>query len=184
MAGLICLAKFDIFALDALGGTMGLCPLPGLGGQWADDAARIDEWDPDRILTLCTTPEMAELVAPDLPSRMEGLVAKWHHFPIEDFGIPDPVQFGGWVDLSADVRGVLNKGGRVLIHCRGGCGRSGMAALRLMVDGDEDPTQALGQLRQARPCAVETDAQMMWATDGATVRSGGPKPAPRSPRQT
>ena len=52
--------------------------MPGLGGQWADDAARIDEWDPDRILTLCTTPEMAELVAPDLPSRMEGLVAKFN----------------------------------------------------------------------------------------------------------
>ena len=46
--------------------------------------------------------------------------------------------------------------GRVLIHCMGGCGRSGMAALRLMIEAGEAPGAALERLRAVRPCAVET----------------------------
>ena len=57
----------------------------------------------------------------------------------------------------------LRGGGRVLVHCRGGCGRSGMVALRLMIEAGEAPDEALSRLRSVRPCAVETKAQMGWA---------------------
>jgi hypothetical protein len=46
----------------------------------------------------------------------------------------------------------------------GGCGRSGTALLRLMVESGEDPIPALTRLRAARPCAVETPAQFAWAS--------------------
>jgi hypothetical protein len=39
-----------------------------------------------------------------------------------------------------------------------------MIALRLMVEDGEAPDAALARLRAARPCAVETNAQMRWAT--------------------
>ena len=39
-----------------------------------------------------------------------------------------------------------------------------MIALRLMIDSDEAPDTALTRLRAARPCAVETKAQLRWAT--------------------
>ena len=54
----------------------------------------------------------------------------------------------------------------MLVHCRGGCGRSGMAVLRLMVEAGEAPEEALARLRAVRPCAVETEAQMDWARRG------------------
>ena len=38
-----------------------------------------------------------------------------------------------------------------------------MVVLRLMVDSGEAAEAALDRLRAARPCAVETDAQMAWA---------------------
>jgi protein-tyrosine phosphatase len=57
----------------------------------------------------------------------------------------------------------LRSGGRVLVHCFGGCGRSGMAALRLMVAAGEGPESALHRLRASRACAVETEAQRLWA---------------------
>ena len=47
----------------------------------------------------------------------------------------------------------------------GGCGRSGMAVLRLMIEAGEDAETALARLRTIRPCAIETDAQMAWARD-------------------
>ncbi|MDH5531227.1 MAG: protein phosphatase, partial [Paracoccaceae bacterium] len=45
-----------------------------------------------------------------------------------------------------------------------GCGRSGMAVLRLMVEAGEPVDVALIRLRKVRPCAVETDAQLAWAS--------------------
>ena len=39
-----------------------------------------------------------------------------------------------------------------------------MAVLRLMIEAGEAPEVALPRLRAVRPCAVETEAQMTWAT--------------------
>jgi hypothetical protein len=41
-----------------------------------------------------------------------------------------------------------------------------MIVLRLMIAAGEHPDLALARLRETRPCAVETDAQMDWALRG------------------
>jgi hypothetical protein len=46
-----------------------------------------------------------------------------------------------------------------------------MLVLRLMVETGRPPEEALAQLRWVRPCAVETDAQMDWATKGALTQT-------------
>jgi len=68
-----------------------------------------------------------------------------------------------WPEVSKTVRTMLHGGGRVVVHCRGGCGRSGMVALRLMVECGEDRFSALTRLRGVRDCAVETKGQLHWA---------------------
>ncbi|MDG0986802.1 MAG: protein-tyrosine phosphatase family protein, partial [Paracoccaceae bacterium] len=55
------------------------------------------------------------------------------------------------------------EGSRILVHCRGGCGRTGMIVLRIMVEFGENPDKALQRLRRIRPCAVETKDQENWA---------------------
>ena len=57
----------------------------------------------------------------------------------------------------------VRQGGRVLIHCRMGKGRSGMAALRLMIEIGERPTEALQRIRSVHPMAIETHDRMTWA---------------------
>lgn len=93
--------------------------------------------------------------------RNEGI--DWLHVPVVDFGVPPTMN---WNSLRDRVLADLDRGGRVLVHCFGGCGRSGMMALRLMIAAGEDADAALARLRQIRPCAVETDAQMAWALSG------------------
>jgi len=68
-----------------------------------------------------------------------------------------------WDDVIGNVVVRLSAGDRILVHCRGGCGRSGMAVLRVMIAAGEDADAALLRLRTVRPCAIETDAQMQWA---------------------
>ena len=51
----------------------------------------------------------------------------------------------------------------VVVHCYAGVGRSGMIALRLLVERGANPEDALTQIRKVRPGAVERPAQYEWA---------------------
>ncbi|MDA7966900.1 dual specificity protein phosphatase family protein [Ruegeria sp.] len=163
--------KFEIFALPVGGGTLALTPIPGRGGTYCADLAVIRAWAPDIVVSMTTGAEMAQQGAEDFGRDIVGLGANWVHLPIEDFGTPPGDVTQRWVEVSVDIRTALSRGGRVLVHCRGGCGRSGMIVLRLMVECGEAPDAALARLRALRPCAVETEGQMRWAIGAARAGS-------------
>ena len=150
-------------ALDG-GGRIGVAPLPGLFGGVAADVARIVEWDAEIVVTMNEADEMARAGVRGLAEACQKAGLDWRHMPIRDFGGPEGESAEGWPLLSADLHGVLDRGGAVLLHCKGGKGRSGMIALRLMVERGEEPEVALTRLRAVRPGAVETEAQFAWAS--------------------
>ena len=156
-------AGIVIHALPVGGGILALCPMPGREGAYADDIEHIREWRPALVITLVTPAEMAAQNASQLGHDMQSRGARWVHMPIPDYGVPDKAQQAKWPMLSTAARTALRGGGRVLVHCMGGCGRSGMVALRLMVEAGEPASAALARLRHVRPCAVETEDQMTWA---------------------
>lgn len=154
---------FVIHALSVGGGTLALTPLPGSGGDYAADMAHLRDWQPALVISLTTKAEMVTAGSETLGWDIQAAGARWIFFPINDFGVPFPDQAEAWNKASHVARAALSGGGRVLVHCRGGCGRSGMAVLRLMIEAGEDATEALARLRGLRPCAIETPAQMAWA---------------------
>lgn len=160
------MTEFVIHALHVGGGTLALAPLPGASGDYGADMAHLRDWKPALVLTLVTPEEIAECEAFTLGTDLQEAGTRWISFPIQDFGTPAPDQFAGWRDASGMMRAALKGGGRVMIHCKGGCGRSGMVALRLMVETGEAPDTALDRLRAVRPGSVETAAQMAWARRG------------------
>ncbi|MGI9369585.1 MAG: protein-tyrosine phosphatase family protein [Ruegeria sp.] len=155
------------YALQVGGGTLAISSMPGRGGNYAEDLNAISDWKPGLVISMTTEVEMIQEGARNLGSDIQSRASRWVHLPIEDFGAPSPETRTKWPDVSASARQALAGGGRVLVHCRGGCGRSGMIALRLMVECGEVPGQALRRLRAVRPCAVETDGQMNWALSPA-----------------
>ena len=152
-----------IAALQVAGGTLALCPMPGRGGDYAGDLADVLAFAPTLVISMATLPEMAAKRADGLADDLARQGIGWLHLPVADFGVPGPDVAALWPGVSAQALATLSGGGKVLVHCMGGCGRSGMAVLRLMVDAGETPTGALIRLRAVRPCAVETDAQQDWA---------------------
>ncbi|CAD5244759.1 protein-tyrosine phosphatase family protein [Thermococcus camini] len=80
------------------------------------------------------------------------------HSPIQDFSAPGLNQLLGilrWIEAKT----LENK--KVLIHCLGGCGRSGtIATAWLMYSKGLSLEKALRKVRSLRPCAVETREQM------------------------
>jgi len=155
--------SFGIHDLAVGGGVLALCPMPGRRGDFAGDMARVLGWAPDLVVSMTGAGEMA--AARDLPHVLARAGIGWRQFPVGDFGVPDDAGNAAWPALAQETRAVLAAGGRVLLHCMGGCGRSGMVALRVMVACGEAPDAALARLRAVRPCAVETAAQLAWASD-------------------
>lgn len=145
------------------GGILALSPMPGRGGAYQADLRDLLCFGPALVLTMTTGEELASKEAETLPADLARNGVVWLHLPIVDFGAPDVATAALWPEASLRAREVLAKGGKVLVHCMGGCGRSGMAVLRLMVEAGEAPHSALSRLRAARPCAVETEAQFDWA---------------------
>ncbi len=157
MAGLV------IAEIHAGAGRLGLCPMPGRGGDYAGDLATLLAWAPALVLTMTEGAELARAGAAGLPEDLAHAGIAWHHLPIPDFNAPPDNIAALWPETSSVARRLLAAGGGVLAHCHGGCGRSGMAVLRLLVELGEGPDPALVRLRAVRPCAVETAAQLSWA---------------------
>ena len=140
-------------------GWIGIAPMPGRAGAYQADLNAILQWGAGMVLTMTTVQELAG----DLGADLEAAGVLWRHLPVGDFGAPSDEVAALWPGVSSEALEILSSGGKVLAHCYGGCGRSGMALLRLMVDTGEAPETALARLRSVRPCAVETGAQFDWA---------------------
>jgi protein-tyrosine phosphatase len=160
------LDNFDIYEVSVAGGGLGLSPVLGRGGHYKNDLAVLARWKPAVVVTMTTWPELERIGAAGLPDDLKRMGIDWLHLPIEDFGAPTDDILQVWAAHSTVLRAHLAHDRRVLVHCFGGCGRSGMVVLRLMVDAGENPADALARLRAVRGCAIETDAQMAWAKGG------------------
>ncbi|MBE1285652.1 MAG: protein phosphatase [Rhodobacteraceae bacterium] len=155
--------SFVVHALSVADGILALCQLPGVSGDYETDMGHIRDWQPGLVISMTTLSEMEAAGAATLGQDVQRSASRWVHLPIEDFSAPDAEILARWPAVSHAARKALVGGGRVLVHCKGGCGRSGMVVLRLMIECGESPPKALARLRALRPCAVETPEQMSWA---------------------
>lgn len=160
---------FSIHEIDHhTGGRIALCRLPGRAGELTDDVARLAAWRPALVLSLTERAEAEAYGAGALGDRLaaHGIPHLW--FPIRDFGVPE-ADDAQWPALAAKLHGYLDRGDGVLIHCLGGKGRSGMIAMRLMIERGFAPAEALIRVRAARTGAVETPEQEAWGAIPATL---------------
>ncbi len=166
-------------------GTIGITFAPGkrqagLAGHHARDLAadldRIAAWNAAVVITLVEAHELDALGITDLGEEVRRRHMGWHHLPIRDYGVPGAAFEAAWPAQSARLRTLLACGGRVLVHCKGGLGRAGTVAARLLVEGGMAPGAAVAAVRAVRPGAIETAQQEAW------VRAGQATALPRADR--
>jgi ADP-ribosyl-[dinitrogen reductase] hydrolase len=94
----------------------------------------------------------------------------WYHLAIVDASIPDQRFEQEWEIAGEEVRALLRGGHDVLVHCRGGLGRAGTIAARLLVELGMDPAEAIARVRAVRPGAIETREQERFVRERVAVR--------------
>ena len=88
-----------------------------------------------------------------------GRAPRWWHLSIVDSGIPSRHFEHARNRAGEDLRRLLVAGEGIVVDCRGGLGRTGIVAARLLVEFGEAPESALFRVRRARTGTVENRLQ-------------------------
>lgn len=133
-------------------------------GAWARDLGTdldvIAAWGASLVLTLVEPAELTALQVPDLGSAVQGRGMQWRHLPIADYSVPTEAFEQQWAAHGREIRALLRGGSDVLVHCKGGLGRAGMIAARLLVELGLPPDAAIREVRRVRKGAIETPSQL------------------------
>jgi hypothetical protein len=133
-------------------------------GAWERDLGidldAIAAWGAKLVLTLVEPAELATLKVPRLGREIRNRGMAWRHLPIADYSVPTLAFEQQWAAHGREVRDMLRNGDAVLVHCKGGLGRAGMIAARLLVELGMQPDAAIHAVRRARKGAIETPAQL------------------------
>ena len=154
------------------GGRIGMTFCPGktdpfaMSGPWArdldTDLAAIQAWGASALVTLVEQHELVDLGVSALGKQVLAMGLDWYHLPIRDVSIPTPEFETQWRASGQALRERLLGGQALVVHCRGGLGRTGLIAARLLIELGESPPTALRRVRAVRPGAVETREQEMY----------------------
>lgn len=173
--------RIDELRVEGVTGLIGITFCPGKCGEsygglrWERDREKdlnvIADWRADAVVTLIEDHEFEMLGVPQLGEQIRARGIEWHHLPIKDVAPPDVRFEEGWVTSGPQLSGILARGGKVLVHCRGGLGSAGTVAARLLVEFDVPPKEAVARVRRARAGAIETHQQVQYVLDLACARN-------------
>jgi len=166
------------------GGLIGMTFCPGkvqpggLGGNWrrslATDLDAVRDWGAAAVVTLMEEHELARYEVAAMGAEVAARGMAWLHLPIVDADVPREAFEAAWREAGPRLRALLGEGRRVLLHCRGGLGRTGTIAARLLVELGTAPAGAVAAVRAARAGTIETRAQEAYVMGLAAPGRPGP----------
>jgi len=120
--------------------------LAGMAAPDPEDAERLVRAGITAVVSLTRRPPFREP-----PEGIEVL-----HLPVTDMTPPTQAQLRRAVEF---LDGAIRSGGRAVVHCVAGCGRTGTVLAAYLVARGLEPEEAIHRVRAARPGSVETAEQ-------------------------
>jgi ADP-ribosyl-[dinitrogen reductase] hydrolase len=160
--------QIDSVSVPDSTGRIGMTFCPGkkqrgaMTGDWHRDLAldleAIQAWGATVIVNLIEDHEMVDLGVQDTAQHLPAGI-DYIRLPIPDFGVPSPTWHMQWQAESPLLLDRLRAGESILLHCKGGLGRTGMIAARILVELGRTPEESIVAVRQARSGTIETREQ-------------------------
>jgi len=146
--------------LDTGGARVGLTLAPGKHSTSLDGSRWSRDLDTDlevftaqgvtRVVCLLEQGDLERMGIAGLGDAVRGRGMEFVHFPIVDVSVPRADQAAGLDALLEGIEQAVAAGGRVVIHCEGGRGRSGVVAGCWLVRQGSPPEAALAELVRVR----------------------------------
>ncbi len=162
----------DLLPDDEVGthGRLGMTFAPGMWaggvrGRWerdlaADMRALEEKHKVNVLVSLMEKHEYRGYRIPELLEQNRFGNIEILRFAIEDMGVPQEAESEKFETFVEDVAQRLERGQNVVVHCRGGLGRTGtLAACVLVALGDHTADEAIATVREARKGTVQTREQ-------------------------
>lgn len=168
----------DFIKLDdfALGAEIGMTFAPGktqmdaLTGKWQrnveTDVARLkDFYKTDTLVSLIEAHEFEQLKIQNLSDECDKAGIKFLPFPIMDISVPKSM--ADFSNLVTEILKRLQIPQKVVVHCKGGLGRTGLLAASVLIatGKTKDAKEAIYEVRKARSGTVETLEQEKFIED-------------------
>jgi len=144
---------YDVLLLEQV--QLIFTPCPGTKGTSVAEAlATLKAAGAKAVLTLTPATELVALKVTDLAEQCAAAGLTWFHCPIEDDCAPGEAFQQAWQSAGPALQLLLGQQQSVAIHCKGGSGRTSLAAAQLLVERGTDKAQILNSIKQIRPHAL------------------------------
>ncbi|AEY00215.1 protein tyrosine phosphatase [Oceanimonas sp. GK1] len=151
-------------------GTLLLTPCPGTQGvELCESLSQLKAGGATAVITLMTADELHEEGLPDFSRAVKAAGLDWFHLPVPDFGVPGADFEQAWQACHLELQQRLRSGDTLALHCKGGSGRTGMVAARLMLAAGFAPEAAITAIQALRPRAFSYPAQRDYLLNSATL---------------
>jgi len=161
--------------IDKYKGSVGFSSFPGrqeVNGKvilskskLAEDLGKLKKFKPVMVISLIEAHEVEAGYLNKIQTFCSSIGADWVHLPIADYSIPDTVFENGWLEHIQTLLRIIESSHNIFFHCKGGLGRSGLVAAKLLKNFGFENNTSIEMVRNARAGAVETVEQENYIRD-------------------
>ncbi|WP_299732220.1 tyrosine-protein phosphatase [uncultured Endozoicomonas sp.] len=145
---------FDRLALPN-GATLLFTPCPGTTSEPLESSLQtLKSAGADAIVTTLPDAEIADLTVDMLGDSTTALGMQWFQLPIEDDRSPEAAFDSAFAKAKIDLLDLLDKKATIVIHCKGGSGRTGLMAAILLLESGMPWAEVKTMVQGLRPNAL------------------------------
>nr|WP_256834616.1 cyclin-dependent kinase inhibitor 3 family protein [Pseudomonas oleovorans] len=154
---------YDILRVPGLAGTLIFTPCPGTRETTLEDALlALKQAGAAGVITLMPYNELSANGAERIAQQCQALDLAWYHLPVADEQVPLEDFGEGWRASRQVIVEHLRAGRSLAIHCKGGSGRTGLIAARILIEAGIARGEAIALVQALRPKAIQHPAHVNW----------------------
>ncbi|WP_026959151.1 dual specificity protein phosphatase family protein [Aliagarivorans taiwanensis] len=140
-----------------------LCPCPGTkDADLSSSLQQLSQANSGAVLTAMTSEELAANGVDAIGKTSVIFDMQWFHLPIEDDTVPGEEWEARFQGFLPRFKQLINSGVNLAIHCKGGSGRTGLIAARLLLEYGVELDEAIARIRTVRPNAFNLEKQQSY----------------------
>lgn len=154
---------YDSLSIPGLPGKLIFTPCPGTRDTTLDEALlALKQAGASGVITLMPHGELAANGAEQIAQHCQALELAWYHLPVADEQVPLEEFAQGWQAHRQALLDALRGGRTLAIHCKGGSGRTGLIAARILIEAGIARSDAIALVQALRPKAIQHPAHRNW----------------------